>query len=176
MSVESMHFRRVLAHFAAGVTVVTVPAPTRPLGFTATAFSSLSLTPPLALLCAAKSKPTHEALLMADEFGINILAADQEHLARRFADPRVEDRFAGLDITAGLLGIPMLTGTVAGIECMRAAFFDGGDHSIVTGRVEHLWHTDAAPLLHFAGRFAELGPTGASLPQDCADWLVGAPW
>lgn len=177
MNIEPRQFRTVLSRFAAGVTVVTVPAASgRPLGFTATAFTSVSLIPPLVLVCATKGKPTHAALVETQAYGVNILAADQEHVARRFADPCVEDRFAALEVVEGRLGVPMLGGTVAGIECSRAAVFDAGDHSIVLGRVERMWHTDAAPLVHFAGRFAELCEERPWLSTERADWLVGAPW
>jgi flavin reductase (DIM6/NTAB) family NADH-FMN oxidoreductase RutF len=177
MSVDGVLFRSVMSHFAAGVTVVTtLTNERRPLGFTATAFSSLSLTPPLTLICAARGKPSHAALSASDGFAVNVLAANQEELARRFADPTVVDRFAGLDVDVGELGLPMIAGTVAGIECRRRSMLDGGDHSIFVGEVENLWHTEALPLLHFAGRFAHLQQELSETPADRVDWLVGAPW
>lgn len=177
MGVPDPDFRRALSHFAAGVTVVTTATPAgRRLGFTATAFSSLSLDPPLALVCAGKGKLSHAALTEGEGFAVNILSSHQEDLARRFADPRVADRFAGLEFSIGALGCPLLAETVAGLECRRSAVFDGGDHSIFVGEVTDLWHTDAAPLVHFAGRFSQLQDQSANGADHRADWLVGAPW
>jgi flavin reductase (DIM6/NTAB) family NADH-FMN oxidoreductase RutF len=177
MSVDGLRFRSVMSRFATGVTVVTTfTDERRPVGFTATAFSSVSLTPPLALVCAARGKPSHAALSESEGFAVNILSSDQQELALRFADPAVVDRFAGLDVRVGELGLPMIAGTVAGIECRRRSVLAGGDHSIFVGEVKNLWHTDAMPLLHFARRFAELQLEPQAVAAERADWLVGAPW
>ncbi|ATE55356.1 flavin reductase family protein [Actinosynnema pretiosum] len=130
--------REVMSRFATGVTVVTVGGE-HPHGMTANAFTSVSLDPPLVLCCVARSATMHEALPEAGRFAVSIMDADQGAVARHFADkrrPTGEREFAGLDWAPGpLSGAPLLTGSLAWLECELAHRHDGGDHTIYVGRV-----------------------------------------
>ena len=122
-------FRATLGRFASGVTVVTATAPDgRDLGMTLSAFSSLSLDPPLVLICVDRGATMHDVLAEGVVFGVNVLAAEQEALSRRFAKGDTAERFAGVGYTRGALGAPLLDGTLAWMECRVAARHPGGDH------------------------------------------------
>jgi flavin reductase (DIM6/NTAB) family NADH-FMN oxidoreductase RutF len=149
--VDAAEFRRALGQFATGVTVVTAldPASGRPEGVTVNAFASLSLEPPLVLVCLART--TRLALLLdsAGHFAVNVLAADQRFLSVAFARAD-DDRFAGVAWRAWASGAPILEGCVANLECARAGRNDGGDHVIVVGRVERLAYDETREPLLFA--------------------------
>ncbi|MBF6130415.1 flavin reductase family protein [Nocardia brasiliensis] len=136
----SAELRRVLGAFTTGVTVITTGWP-RPHGMTANAFTSVSLDPPLILVCVAHTARLHRAIQEAGAFAVSVLSADQEVLARYFADSARPDgtaQFRQLDWYAGPhTGAPLLAGTVAGLECKLDASHDCGDHSIVIGEVVH---------------------------------------
>ncbi len=151
--IDPQLFRRVLGHFAAGVTVVTtVDAHGIPRGMTATAFSSVSLDPPLVLVCVEKRAYFSEAISAASHFCVNFLAAHQEHLSQRFAS-REQDKFAGLEQRQSSHGVPLLTETLGFVECAQHEIFAGGDHLIVVGRIVQLEVTGGEPLIHFAGKY-----------------------
>ena len=154
-------FRATLGRFAAGVTVVTVTVDGRDLGMTLSAFSSLSLNPPLVLVCVDRGATLHDLLAEGAVFGVNVLAAGQEALSRRFASGDPGERFAGVGYTRGALGAPLLEGTLAWMECRVAARHAGGDHTIVVGAVAELGVRDGAgrdggPLLYYRGGYASL--------------------
>ena len=157
-----------MSRFASGITVVT--AKTRdgaPVGVTVSAFSSLSLTPPLILACLDNATANLDAYTEGPGFCVNILAAGQEEASNAFAFPGPVSPFERIDNVDGALGIPILTGTVATLECTRFAVYPGGDHQILIGQVEHAaWRTDAAPLLYAAGGYRALaGPSaGPDVP------------
>jgi flavin reductase (DIM6/NTAB) family NADH-FMN oxidoreductase RutF len=149
-------FRRVLGHFASGVTIVTTSdAQGRPVGLTASAFTSVSLDPPLILVCVDLKARCYAALEACERFAINILGAHQEALSQRFASA-VEEKFDGLAHYAGRLGLPMLPDALAHIECEKVSTYPGGDHLILVGRVEAVRATDGEPLLHYRGRYDRL--------------------
>ncbi len=149
-------FRHVLGHFASGVTVVTTrDAVGRPEGLTASAFTSVSLDPPLVLVCVDLEARSHAAIEACDRFAINVLGAHQEALSRRFAST-LEDKFDGLAYHSGALGAPLLARALAHIECEKVATYPGGDHVILVGRVEALRAGDGEPLLYYRGRYGRL--------------------
>lgn len=152
-------FRRVMGNFATGVAVVTTRAGSAPQGLTVNAFTSLSLAPPLILVCIDKSVNSHGAIAQSGVFAVNILARDQEEVSKRFADKAWEGRrFEGLAHRTAATGAPILDGAVAYIDCRVASAFEGGDHTIFVGKVEDLKvQREAEPLLFFRGKYARVG-------------------
>ncbi|MFJ6403943.1 flavin reductase family protein [Streptomyces hydrogenans] len=153
--VDPAEFRRVLGHFASGVTLVTTVDEAGPTGFACQSFASLSLDPPLVAFMVARTSTTWPRIAAAGTFCVNILGAGQGPLCRAFAVSGA-DKFAGVEWTpAPVTGTPRLTGTPAWIDCAITAVHTGGDHLIVVGRVEALGadDTDTEPLLFHRGRF-----------------------
>lgn len=159
-------FRRGLSHFASGVTVVTTrDRDGRPAGLTASAFTSVSLVPPLILVCVAQNAQSYPALRDSKGFAINILASGQEGISNRFASSKgvPAEKFDGVAHTAGTLGFPLLDGALACLECTTVHAYPGGDHTIFVGQVEAVrTHADAEPLLYFRGRYGRVQPPEAS--------------
>ena len=154
--VESKEYRAALGRFASGVTVVTTrDAAGTAHGLTVSAFSSLSLDPPLVLVCIDKRAASHSAFTESRAYVVNLLADTQEHLSKQFSS-KAPDRFAGVGHTPGIGGVPVLDGALASIECTLAAAHDAGDHTIYVGAVEKVTVRDAAPLLYFSGRYARI--------------------
>ncbi len=154
MTVSSLAFKRALACWGSGVTIVTARAGTEIHGMTVSAFSSVSLDPPLVLVCADKGSNTHKLMQRSGCFAANILAEDQRALALRFADKRQEaTRFDGVAFQQAITGAPLLLDVVASIDCVTVDSFDAGDHVIHLGRVEHAVSTDRRPLLYFRSEF-----------------------
>ena len=156
-------FRRVLGHFASGVTVVTTcDAQGRPAGLTASAFTSVSLAPPLILVCVARNAQSYAALSASDRFAVNILSSGQEAVSLRFASPPVAEsweKFEGVAHKPGTLGLPVLEGALAHLECSRVHTYPGGDHTIFVGQVEAAGcqsEGSAEPLLYYRGRYGRL--------------------
>ncbi len=156
MPIDSRSFRKALGCFASGVTVVTCLHPDgRPVGVTVSAFSSLSLDPPLVLFCLGKSTSSLESFRTHTHFAINILAEDQKDLSIRFAS-RTEDKWAGVSWEKGQGGVPLLPGCIAQLQCRLTQTVDGGDHLIFIGEVEQLHHSEAgSPLVYFRGAYME---------------------
>lgn len=141
-------FVQTMSRVPAPVTVVTtIDHAGRPWGFTSSSFSSLSLSPPLVLVCLNKSASTHEAFTSAAQFLINVLADGQTEVARRFATSGI-NRFEGGDTAPAELGLPGVPQAVARVACSMFRIFDGGDHSILTGRVEQAYVADRVPLVY----------------------------
>lgn len=159
-SLDPTTFRAALGRFASGVTVLTVrSAEGADLGMTATAFSSVSLTPPLILVCVDRDASAAPALREGVAFAVHILDEAQADLSRRFASSD-EDRFAGIAYSRGDDGVPRLEGVLARLDCRVHAIHDGGDHVIVVGAVSGATTADAAPLLYFRGAYGRLTPSG----------------
>lgn len=147
--------RTVLGHFLSGVTVVTSADGGEPLGFTCQSFSSLSLEPPLIAIFPARSSSSWPRIRDTGRFCVNVLSQGQAELSARFAGRG--DRFAGVPWTASPLGSPLLTGVVAWIDCTLWREYDGGDHTIVAGHVEHLGAvSEVSPLAFHRGQYAQL--------------------
>ncbi len=151
-------FKAALGRWASGITVVTAQGPDGPVGLTASAFSSLSLHPPLVLVCIGQASSHHDHLVGAPGFGVHILGAAQEDLSNTFAFNR-SDRFDGLEVEEGPLGIPLLPGTLARLACEHHAVTDGGDHSILVGRVIGATVADGDPLAWWQGGYRRLDLT-----------------
>jgi flavin reductase (DIM6/NTAB) family NADH-FMN oxidoreductase RutF len=149
-------FRRLLGHFATGVTVVTTcDADARPTGLTVSAFASLSLEPPLVLICVDHKSQTYPALRERGHFVVNVLTAGQEEVSRRFASTRL-DKFDGIPYRLSELGLPLLETALAHIECVTVSTHVEGDHTIFVGRVEHATVAAGEPLLYFRGQYRRL--------------------
>ncbi|WP_205910454.1 flavin reductase [Rhizobium sp. FY34] len=128
--------RDAFGAFATGVTVVTTIGPdAKPIGFTANSFSSVSLDPPLLLVCLAKTSRNFSAMTTGQGFGVNILSDAQKDVSNTFARP-VEDRFATVDWAPGPHGAPILSDVAAWFDCSLSQVIDAGDHVILLGRVE----------------------------------------
>ena len=156
MSVTPDEFRSVLGRFPSGVTVVTTKAADgSDQGMTVSAFCSLSLEPPLVLICIEKTASVYEALTRAPGFVVNILSAKQEQIARRFSIVDI-DRFEGVGFSRSGSGIAVLDDVLAVIECNRAALHAAGDHTIIVGEVETGRAENGTPLLYYRGGYAQL--------------------
>lgn len=157
MTIDLDTFRSVLGRFASGVTVVTVVDPDgRDLGMTVSAFASVSLDPPLVSVCIDHAASMHGALLIAERFGVNILASEQEALSRRFAGVESVHRFEGIGYERGESGVVLLDDAVAHMECERVTQHEAGDHTLFIGQVERAIARDARPLLYYRGGYARL--------------------
>lgn len=153
-SFTQAEFRVALGMFATGVTVVTARAANGKLvGLTANSFNSVSLNPPLVLWSLARAAGSMAVFSTGSHYAINVLAADQQALAQRFAAKGV-DRWTGVAHTEGVAGAPLLAGAAATFECYNRSRYDEGDHVIFVGEVERCTHRpDASPLLFHGGRF-----------------------
>lgn len=157
MSLDSDLFRSVLGRFATGVTVVTTrDDERRDHGMTVSAFSSLSLEPPLVLICVDRAASMFHVLDVPRTFAVNILTASQEALSRRFANLDAGMRFEGVGFTTGVLGAAVLDDVLAHLECRVVARHQEGDHAIVIGEVEHAATREERPLLYYRGGYAQL--------------------
>jgi flavin reductase (DIM6/NTAB) family NADH-FMN oxidoreductase RutF len=152
-------FRAAMGSFAAGVTVITtLDASGSPQAVTATAFSSVSLSPPLCLICIAKRARAYQPLLMKGCFAVNILRAEQEWLSAHFASP-VLDRFASVSWQPGsVTGCPIIEGALASMECYVVEVHSGGDHDIFLGTPTSVRVHEGAPLVYWRGSYSSLPP------------------
>lgn len=173
-------FRAALGMFATGVTIVTARgANGEPVGLTASSFNSVSLDPPLVLWSLAKAAGSMAAFANGQHYAINVLAADQQALAERFA-ARDVDRWQGVNFTGGVSGAPLLTGCVASFECFNRSQYTEGDHVIFVGEVERCTRrASASPLLYHGGRFytehpLQDSPADPSAPQPSDGRFVGS--
>lgn len=143
-----------MARFASGVTVVTTRDDSgRPFGFTASAFSALSLDPPLVLVCLERRAESFPVFEVAASFGVSMLAAGQAPLALKFAT-RGADKFAGSPVVDGpVTGMPLVTTAIAHVECRVHERLDGGDHIILVGRVVRAAVIEGSPLVHYNRTF-----------------------
>ncbi|MET9649583.1 MULTISPECIES: flavin reductase family protein [unclassified Streptomyces] len=157
LPVDPAEFRRVLGHFASGVTVVTARDDEGPAGFACQSFASLSLDPPLIAFMVARTSTTWPRIARVGAFCVNVLGADQGPLCLGFARSGA-DKFAGVTHTpAPVTGSPRLAGAPAWIDCTIATVHTGGDHLIVVGRVEALdGAAEGDPLVFHRGRFGRL--------------------
>jgi len=159
MPVSPEVFRESLSQFCTGVTIVTFADADGYHGLTVNAFSSLSLDPPLILICIDKKTTSHDCLTCCDAFVVNILSREQEDLAARFANWRLSsaDRFADSIYELTKTGLPAFRENLGYLECLRRDAIEAGDHTIVIGEVETSASSDARPpLLYFRSQFREL--------------------
>lgn len=156
MAVNSEEFRHALGRFASGVTVVTVADEQgQATGLTVSAFSSVSLDPPLILVCIDNRSTSIPVIQSVGSFAVNMLTDAQSQLSNRFAS-RDANKFEGVAWTKGEFGMPLLEGALGQLECSVAKVVDAGDHTIFLGQVESTHVSDSAqPLLYFNGNYGE---------------------
>jgi flavin reductase (DIM6/NTAB) family NADH-FMN oxidoreductase RutF len=148
-------YRDVIGRFASGVTVITTTANGLDHGTTASAVSSLSLEPPMLLICLNKTSDTQAAILESGVFGVNILAEQQGQIAYQFAK-KGADKFQGVPVDRGRSGVPLVRDALAHLDCEVEETVTGGTHTVFLARVRDAAGTDAAPLTYFRGRFGRL--------------------
>jgi flavin reductase (DIM6/NTAB) family NADH-FMN oxidoreductase RutF len=158
VSVSAEEFKEGLSHWASGVTIVTAAWGGKVHGMTVSAFSSVSLDPPLVLVCADKASNTLPLIEAGACFAVSILAEDQLELSNRFASKKDEwRRFEGLECERGPTGAPFIPGALATLDCRVRSAHEAGDHVIYVGEVEHILIRDKAPLLYFHHRYHGMG-------------------
>jgi flavin reductase (DIM6/NTAB) family NADH-FMN oxidoreductase RutF/DNA-binding GntR family transcriptional regulator len=150
--VDASNFRHVVGHLASGVTVITTETADGLFGMTASSVTSLSLDPPMMVACLNKSVPTSDAVSRAGGYVVNVLGQGSEHLAAQFAAPS-PDKFAGVAVHRGTLGLPILSDALAHIECRVVEEVVGGTHTIFLGAVQRASAQDGRPLTYFRGGF-----------------------
>jgi flavin reductase (DIM6/NTAB) family NADH-FMN oxidoreductase RutF/DNA-binding GntR family transcriptional regulator len=149
---DAAHFRHVVGHLASGVTVVTTEADGKRHGMTASSVTSLSLDPPTMLACINNAVPTAKAVLTSGRYVVNVLGEDQGELAKQFAIAS-RDKFRGVPLQTGALGLPLLSDALAHIECEVVESVAGGTHTIFLGRVVSATAGKGQPLTYFCGGF-----------------------
>lgn len=155
MSVDPDAFRAVMGRFATGVTVVTTCQGTRRAGITVNAFASVSLDPPLVLVCIDRTSHVHDVLLESGIFAVSILTQEQAELSSCFAsnsDYRYTS-FCGAASHTEATGAPVLDESLGFVDCRITDVYPGGDHSIIVGRVEALGGGPGEPLLYYRSRY-----------------------
>lgn len=167
-------FKAAMASFAAGVTIVTtLDQDGVPYALTATAFSSVSLNPPLCLVCIDKRSKPYKPLVLNGHFAVNILSAEQERLSAQFA-ASVAERFAGVEWSPGAVtGCPIIHGALAWLECEVVEVYAGGDHDIFIGQLRTVRVHHGAPLVYWRGRYSSLPP--APEAEDAPDSETASP-
>jgi len=157
MPIGKNELRTVMCHFATGVTIITTFNNEGTLhGLTANAFTSLSLVPPLCIICVDKKAESYPSFEESKVFTVNILRDDQEELSRKFAVSG-GDKFAGVAYHPGGNGAPILDHVIAWLECKVSAAYDGGDHTIYVGEIEEAQTREGKPLMFFRGGYRNLG-------------------
>jgi len=153
-------FKRCLGSWASGVTIVTAQHGGERLGMTVSAFSSVSLEPPLVLVCADKASNTNALILGSRTFTVNVLGREQSALSSLFADKKRESiRFDGLDCKTGATGCPRIPGALAHIDCRVRDAVDAGDHFVYVGSVEgSTIDAEQEPLVYWRGFYQKLSP------------------
>jgi flavin reductase (DIM6/NTAB) family NADH-FMN oxidoreductase RutF len=166
--VTAADFRHVMGHFATGVTVVTsLDQYGQPVGTTANAVSSLSLDPPLVLVCFDLASVTLRAVRNHQAFVVNVLAAPQQQLSANFARRGLAADWEGIAHRPGLFGSPRLHDVLAAVECTVEHYLPGGDHEIVVGRVRAVEAGDehASPLLYWRGAYVSVASGDGKRPE-----------
>ncbi len=153
----AIDFRHALATFATGVTVVTtMDEHDQPRGLTANSFTSVSLKPPLILVCLSKDAATCPVFSQSANFCVNVLSEDQQDICALFASP-VKNRFGKTGWQCGQHGSPVMDGVISWFECERHDVIDAGDHIILLGRVLNHDFNSRSPLVYCAGSYVEFG-------------------
>jgi len=157
MPFDPLDLRRAFGCFVTGVTIVTaIDSEGRPRGFTANSFTSVSLDPPLVLVCIARTAGSFPLFSRTAHFAINILSEQQRPISSRFASKQA-DKFAGVAWQPGETGSPLIEGTVAWVDCRMERQIDAGDHLILLGRVLAFGHSMQTPLGFCRGNYLRFG-------------------
>jgi flavin reductase (DIM6/NTAB) family NADH-FMN oxidoreductase RutF len=168
MGIDPASFRKALGQFASGVTVVTTrDAAGQPLGLTVSAFCSVSLHPPLVLVCIDHRSEANAGMRESGLFAVNVLAEDQEDVSRRFAAAG-RTKLETFPFVEGRQGLPLVPGALAHVECRVRSFHDEGDHAVWVGEVRSLSAHPGRPLLYQAGAYRRLagGPPSGKAGDD----------
>jgi flavin reductase (DIM6/NTAB) family NADH-FMN oxidoreductase RutF len=153
-------YRRTCALFATGITVITtIEGSGHPHGMTVNSFSSVSLDPPLILVCIDLKNAILGHFLTSAWFAVNILAEDQEDVSRRFSSA-AEKRFEGMEWSPGGSGVPLIPGALAHLECELTKTFEAGDHAVLIGEVRQASFREGNPLVYFGSSYRALTPAG----------------
>jgi flavin reductase (DIM6/NTAB) family NADH-FMN oxidoreductase RutF len=161
MDVRPDFFRKVMGHFATGVSVVTTLSGAEPQGITVNALSSVSLEPPLVLIALDRRRFITPTVRQAGRYAVNVLAENQQALSDCFAGAPVtpgRDLFCGAAWHAGTTGLPLLEGAIATLECTVVEMFSAGDHDLFVGRVDALANDEhhPQPLLYYRRRYLRI--------------------
>ena len=160
--IDLAEYRRALSCFATGVAVVTTRDDGERIGMTISSFNSVSLDPPLVLWSIAKDALSYDKFAHAEHFAVNVLAMHQKDVSSRFAQSGT-DKFEDMNCREGIEGIPILPEYAACFECSLEHCYDGGDHSIIVGRVLRFEDRETDPLIFYRGRFLR---KGGPYPED----------
>jgi len=162
MDFTTADFKAVMGRFTTGVTVVTTALGSQRAGITVNAFCSVSLDPPLVLVCIERTAHIHDLLIEAGVFAVNLLAEGQDEVARCFAvsSDRRNTEFCDCETGSVQTGAPTMRDALGYLDCVITDVFPGGDHSIVVGRVEALGATDRKPLVYYRRQYTDLIPPG----------------
>ncbi len=156
-TVGSDSFKTAMRHFPTGVTVVTSVRDGQPRGLTVSSFASVSVDPPLVLICINREARSYLYISESKIFCVNILAGDQGELAKRFASKMRENQFDGVNFETGQTGAAILSGVVAHLECEVAEEHHAGTHSVFIGRVVSCASRSGSPLGYYNGAFHDFG-------------------
>ena len=166
MSVDASSFRRALGRFPTGVTVVSSrDASGQRLGLTVSSFCSVSLEPPLVLVCIDHRSDANRGLRESGRFAVSVLAEGQEDVSRRFAAPGTS-KHEGFSFVDGEHGLPLVPGALAHVECRVRSFHDEGDHAVWVGAVTRVAVHQGLPLVHHAGSYRCLAPEAGKPASD----------
>lgn len=162
--VSGRTLRDVFGTFLTGVTIVTAWEDGVPRGFTANSFTSVSLDPPLVLICIARQAGSCDAFLRADRFGVNILGDWQQNLSARFAS-RSAARFDGVEVWSPAGGPPLIANCLSTLDCERHEAVVAGDHAVLIGRVRAFATSPGGPLGYYRGAYVTFGVGLTALEQ-----------
>ena len=155
--VSEEKFKSALSRFASGITIITTADNSgTPVGLTVTAFSSLSLHPPMVLVCIDKNANSYPSMTLKSHFVVNILAEDQEQLSLVFASRSLQDRFSNIRYRRNAHNVPVLDGCLAYLECQVENSYEGGDHTIFVASVVDASTQEGNPLLYYASRYSHI--------------------
>jgi flavin reductase len=161
MSLTPAEFRKAMGSFATGVTIITLDLEGEVHGMTANAFASVSLDPPLVLVCVEQSARTHAHLHAKKRFGVNVLAENQRVISEYYARPvhthEHAEEEAGARFERTAQGTPILHGALAYLECRLQSAQEAGDHTIFIAEVEDVVVRQGEPLLFFRGKYRKIG-------------------
>ena len=155
MPIDDARFKEAMSHFASGVTIVTTEHDGTQYGMTVASFASLSLHPPLVMVCVAQKAKSHDAIHEAGLFGVSILEQSQADVSGRFAS-KADDKFAGITTRRGEHGMPLIDGAICTLECRVHSELSGGDHTIFVGEVLDSSTSDGAPLVYYRSSYREI--------------------
>ena len=160
MPIDPMEFRRTLGRFATGVTIVTTLDGKTDHGMTVNAFTSVSLDPPLVLVCCDKKAESYELMKKSKVFAVNILSDSQKQVSVNFSRPELKPiRFQNFKIRREVTGAAVLQDAIAFMDCRVVTIHNAGDHEIFVGQVEKLGYKEGSdPMLFYAGKYRKIGP------------------